>query len=125
MTLRGKKKLIIIGLVFTVLFMCISGCTGKNNQMVKEGKVMKIEYDNAFGGTFTDWYDALYFEDGSIVWVQEREQDLSSIRLNTTGKFYFEKNYFTYNKGVEYKLHKFEGAIYYDNPMYKYVEVKG
>jgi len=116
------KKILLVGLIITILF--LSGCVGQNNKMIKEGKVIKVDYDNSFGGTFTDWYDALYFDDGSIVWVQEREQDLSSIRINITGKFYFEKNYFTYNN-VKYKLHKYEGAIYYDNPMYKYVEVEG
>lgn len=100
------KLIVIIGLVIMIMFLC--GCNHsqrETGELTKYGKVMKIKEDVIFGGTFTDWRDELYFNDGTILWI-ENSCDLSSIELNRSGTFFFEKNYFTYD-GVDYEFHEF------------------
>ena len=106
------KRIIIIILFLTLSL--LSGCTESNETgtWVKTGKVIKIEYDDVFGGTFTDWRDVIYFADGTVLWSQKR--DLSSIILNRTGRFYFDKNYFKY-EGVQYKFDNFKYVEWYEN----------
>jgi len=84
--------------VLVVSILCLSGCTTPNRETgvrVKDGIVTEIVYDDIFGGTFTDWRDIIYFDDGDVFFSQGR--DLSSIELNRTGRFYFDKNYFEYD----------------------------
>jgi len=105
-----KKEIIVIGLFITVLF--LTGCNSNEHETgtrTIEGTVVRIEYDNAFGGTFTDWRDIIYFDDGTIVWSQDR--DLSTIELNRTGRFYFDKNYFEYDD-YWYKFDNFKRVEY-------------
>ena len=107
----SRKIIVIIGLTITVLFLC--GCTDSVNRetgtWIKIGKVTKIDYNRAFGGTFTDWRDDIFFEDGTILFSQDK--DLSSIRLNETGRFVFEKNYFTYDSH-RYRFDNFVSVSY-------------
>ena len=107
-----RKLIVILGLTFTVLL--LAGCihTNETGILVKEGKVTKVRYDVIFGGTFTDWRDEMYFDDGTMLMIQN--SDLSNIRLNTTGRFVFEKNYFDYD-GHRYKFHKLLSVTYYDD----------
>jgi hypothetical protein len=107
-----RNLIVIIGLTITVLFFC--GCveTNERGSYIKTGAVTHIRYDVVFGGTFTDYRDELYFNDGTMLMVKY-DSDLSSIQLNRTGVFYFEKNYFNYD-GREYRFHKLNKVIYDD-----------
>ena len=105
------KKIIAIGLIISILL--LSGCVESGNRdrgiLEKKGSVYKIEYDVIFGGTFTDYRDDLYFDDGTMFMVQGG--DLSIIEFNRTGIYRFRKNYFDY-EGVNYKFHKLIGVEY-------------
>jgi len=107
------KKVFIIGLAISVLF--LSGCIDSANRdtgiLEKKGTVIRIEYDVIFGGTFTDYRDDLYFDDGTMLMVQGG--DLSQIELNRTGLYRFRKNHFDY-EGARYKFHKLIGVEYLD-----------
>ena len=108
----NSKLIVIMGLIITILL--LTGCTNNRETGIRmiEGKVVKIDYDDIFGGTFTDWRDIIYFDDGTIVWSQER--DLSTIELNRTGRFYFDKNYFEYDDSW-YKFDNFVRVKYLDD----------
>lgn len=107
------KKVMIIGLFITILL--LSGCIESGNRdrgiLEKKGSVYNIEYDVIFGGTFTDYRDELYFNDGTMLMIQGG--DLSTIECNKTGIYRFRKNYFDY-EGSRYKFHKFIGVEYLD-----------
>jgi len=108
-----NKELLIIGLLISTLLLV--GCTTPNRETgirIKEGKVVKIEYNVPFGGTFSDWRDDILFDDGT--WLFSQERDLSSIELNRTGRFYFDKNYFEYD-GRDYKFDNFIRVVYSDD----------
>lgn len=103
-----RNLIVILGLTITVLL--LSGCAERDTGILeKRGQVIKIEYDVVFGGTFTDWRDDIYFDDGTILWVQGG--DLSIIEYNKTGIYRFRKNYFEYD-GTDYEFHKFIGVDY-------------
>ena len=73
--------------------------------LIKEGRVVHIEYDVIFGGCFTDWRHEIYFDDGSILWT-DSDDNLTCIQYNLTGIYKFEKNYFYYEECF-YKFHDF------------------
>jgi len=106
-----RNLIVIIGLIISILL--LSGCIEipyrDNGIFEKMGAVKKIKYNVIFGGTFTDWRDELYFEDGDCLWIQGG--DLSQIELNKTGVYRFRKNYFDY-EGYRYKFHKLLGVEY-------------
>lgn len=105
-----KKILLMVGLIFS--FLLLSGCQTRDNSIwCKHGTVIKINEHIIFGGTFTDWRDDIYFNDGTV--LSNQEGSLYSIQLNRTGWFYFEKNYFTY-EGVQYKFDNFVRVVYDD-----------
>lgn len=105
-----KTKLIVIGIIFAVVFLC--GCqTNETGEFVKYGSVRKIDFHDVFGGTFTDYQDIIYFNDGTILYSQDRS--LEQIVLNRNGTFYFDKNYFEYDD-VSYKFDNFRKVIYDD-----------
>ena len=118
--MKTEDRIFRVAVVSFIMFVIIlfltmlSGCTTPNRETgtwIKEGIVTKIEYDVIFGGTFTDWRDDIYFDDGTILSSQAR--DLSSIRLNEAGRYYFDKNYFEYD-GYYYKFDNFIRVEYYD-----------
>jgi len=102
--------LVVLSVIVVVVF---SGGLPKREtgERIKEGIVVRIDYDVIFGGSFTDWRDDIFFKDGTILSSQGR--DLSSIRLNESGKFYFDKNYFEYNE-CWYEFDNFRYVIYPD-----------
>lgn len=110
--LKDLNKVIVIGLSI-LLIGILSGCADERDSGIleKRGNVIKIEYDVIFGGTFTDYRDELYFDDGTMLMIQGG--DLSTIELNRTGIYRFRKNYFEYD-GTDYKFHKFIGVEYLD-----------
>jgi len=104
------KGIIAVGLIITI--MMLSGCAERDTGILeKKGEVVKIEYDVIFGGTFTDYRDDLYFNDGTMLMVQGG--DLSQIELNRTGLYRFRKNYFDY-EGSRYEFHKLLSVEYYE-----------
>ena len=111
------RSIIIIGVTLFVAWLTYMIATSdfssdrETGIWMKEGAVVKIEYDVPFGGTFSDWRDDIYFADGTMISSQERA--LSSIELNRNGTFYFDKNYFEYD-GREYKFDNFKYVIYDD-----------
>jgi hypothetical protein len=108
-----KKILLITGLILSVLL--LSGCQTRDHSIwCKHGTVVKINEGVIFGGTFTDWRDDIYFSDGTVLWSQEKS--LFGIELNRSGRFFFEKNYFTYD-GCEYKFDNFV-RVEYDDETY-------
>lgn len=111
---RDKMKWLLVLIPLTILL--LSGCTDmaqrETGTWMKEGKVIKIEYNQPFGGTFSDYYDYIIFEDGTHICSQRHS--LSSIVLNKTGRFFFEKNDFTYN-GVRYEFDNFIRVEYEPN----------
>lgn len=103
-----KKLIVIVGLI--ILISILSGCAERDSGILeKKGIVYKIEYDVIFGGTFTDYRDDVYFDDGTMLMVQGG--DLSIIEFNRTGIYRFRKNYFNY-EGTDYKFHKLIGVEY-------------
>lgn len=103
------NKILVIGVVI-LLTGLLSGCAERDIGILeKRGTVTKIEYDVIFGGTFTDWRDDIYFDDGTMLMVQGG--DLSIIEFNRTGIYRFRKNYFEYD-GVDWEFHKFIGVEY-------------
>lgn len=105
-----KKIIGILGII--LIFSLVSGCTtNERGTWKKHGTVIKINEDVIFGGTFTDWRDDIYFDDGTILWSQENS--LFGIQLNRSGWFYFEKNYFTY-EDFQYKFDNFLRVEYDD-----------
>lgn len=106
-----KKILFFISIILIILL--FSGCQERETgRWVKEGKVIKINYDVIFGGTFTDWRDDIFFDDGTVLSSQARS--LSGIELNRSGLFYFDKNYFEY-EGAYYKFDNFIRVEYLDD----------
>lgn len=102
------KIIIAVGLIITILLLC--GCAERDTGILeKKGEVIRIEYDDYFGGTFTDVRDNIYFADGTCLWIQGG--DLSIIELNRTGIYRFRKNYFEY-EGVDWEFHKLLGVEY-------------
>jgi len=97
--------LLIVCIIFTVM---LSGCIGnerETGELVKEGRVVDIRYDVVFGACFTDWRNEICFDDGTILWT-DSDDNLSCIKYNLTGIFYFEKNYFKYEQAW-YRFHDF------------------
>ena len=84
----------------------------EKGELVKMGTVTKIEYDVIFGGTFTDWRHDMFFEDGTILWVETRN-DLSRVKIGISARYVFEKNYFTYD-GIKYEFHDLKAVQYLD-----------
>ena len=108
-----RKLIVIIGLTITVLI--LTGCITPKREtgtLIKEGKVTAIQHDVIFGGTFTDWRDDIYFDDGTV--LSSQGKDLSLIVINQTGRFYFEKNYFEYDDAW-YKFDNFIRVEYFDD----------
>ena len=98
-----------IGICLSLIF--LSGCAERETgELVKTGKVVKIEYDVIFGACFTDWRNEIYFDDGTVLWT-DSEDDLGCIKYNLTGAFHFEKNYFKY-EDAWYKFNDFQYVEY-------------
>ena len=101
-------------LIFISLLVLLSGCIEfdqrETGELVKTGKVVKIEYDVIFGACFTDWRNEIYFDDGTVLWT-ESDDDLGCIKYNLTGVFHFEKNYFKY-EDAWYKFNDFQYVEY-------------
>ena len=76
------ENIIIILAIISILL--LSGCINSANRdtgiLEKTGKVVKINYDVIFGGTFIDWRDDVYFDDGTMMMV--KGGDLSIIEFN-------------------------------------------
>ena len=106
-----KGILLITGIILSV--MLLSGCQTRDRDIwCKQGTVVKIDENVIFGGTFTDWRDDIYFSDGTV--LSSQRCNLFGIELNRSGRFYFEKNYFTYN-GCEYRFDNFVRVEYDGN----------
>lgn len=107
-----RKLIVIIGLIITVLF--LSGCLNNDDTVkyTKIGKVKYIEYDVAFGGTFTDWRNEIVFYDGTCLFTKY-DDDLRWIEYNRTGKFYFDKTSREYD-GWTYTWYDFQGVEWID-----------
>jgi hypothetical protein len=98
-------------LTIILLVLLLSGCQEREEgELIKEGRVTKIEYDIVFGACFTDWRNEIYFDDGTVLWTNT-EDDLDCIKYNLTGIFHFEKDYFKY-EDAWYKFHDFQYVEY-------------
>ena len=100
-------------LLIVTLFVLFSGCTDpdrETGELIKEGRVTKIDYDVIFGACFTDWRNEIYFDDGTVLWT-DSDDDLSCIKYNMSGVFHFEKNYFKYEQAW-YKFNDFQYVEY-------------
>ncbi len=109
------KLFIVLSIIYWLfVFSLLSGCVTpyrESGTRIKIGKVVHIDYNNVFGGTFTDYMDVIYFDDGDI--LQSQNRNLSNIELNRSGIFYFDKNYFEY-EGVWYTFDNFNKVEYFD-----------
>ena len=112
-----NKVISVIIIIMLLSVGLVSGCTELSGRetgtWVKIGRVVKINDDVVFGHTFTDWRDDIYFDDGTI--LESQGADVSSIQLNKLGRFFFEKNYFTYD-GSRYKFDNFMRVEYLYEP---------
>lgn len=102
-------------LLLIIPLLLFSGCISGNDvhDYYKEGIVIEIEYDVIFGGTFTDWRNEIIFRDGTRLWI-DKDSDLSSVRLNESGRYHFKTNFFDYD-GIKYEFYNLVDVRYNDN----------
>jgi len=109
-----SEKILTIGIVILITGL-LSGCINKDATMpvTEIGIVYKIEEDRIVGGTYTDWMDFIYFENGNIYAIYRGSLDL--IELNRTGIFTFEKRFYV-NGDYTDKYYKLIEVKYKENP---------